>query len=65
MDDLRWDALEQTLHTTLLEVVSVAESLPEDMAHTASRNRLTMAAMHLEDARDRLAAGRSRMPKAV
>ena len=65
MDDLQWDALEQTLHTSLIELAALLASVPEDLPHTAARNRLTMAAMHLEDARDRLAAGRSRMPKAV
>jgi hypothetical protein len=43
-------------------VMNLRESIPEDMQHTASRNRLTMALMHLEDARDSVAAAKARVP---
>jgi hypothetical protein len=43
-------------------VMNLRESIPEDMQHTASRNRLTMALLHLEDARDSVAAAKARVP---
>jgi hypothetical protein len=44
-------------------VMNLRESLPDDMQHTASRNRLTMALLHLEDARDSVAAAKARVPQ--
>jgi hypothetical protein len=44
-------------------VMNLRESLPDDMPHTASRNRLTMALLHLEDARDSVAAAKARVPQ--
>ena len=43
-------------------VMNLREATPEDMHHTASRNRLTMALLHLEDARDSVAAAKARVP---
>ena len=44
-------------------VMNLRESLPDDMRHTASRNRLTMALLSLEEARDSVAAAKDRVPK--
>lgn len=63
MDALRWDHLEQTIYSAIIELTDLAETIPTDMEHTTARNRMTMAAMHLEDARDRLAAARARLPQ--
>ena len=43
-------------------VMNLRESTPEDMQHTSARNRLTMALLHLEDARDAVSAAKDRMP---
>jgi hypothetical protein len=43
-------------------VMNLREALPDDMQHTASRNRLTMALLSLEDARDSVAAAKARVP---
>lgn len=58
-----WDETEHAIFQALLQVIALQNSLPEDMAHSATRNRMTMAAMHLEDARDRMAAARARLPQ--
>ena len=43
-------------------VMNLREAMPDDMQHTAARNRLTMALLHLEDARDSVAAAKARVP---
>lgn len=58
-----WDDAEYAIHTALMQLLALQATLPEDVAHTSARNRMTMAAMHLEDARDRMAAARARLPK--
>ena len=58
-----WDDAEWAIHTALIAVTELQKKVPEDAPHTATRNRMTMAAMHLEDARDRMAAARARLPK--
>lgn len=45
-------------------VMNLRESTPDDMPHTAPRNRLTMALMHLEDARDAVSAAKDRYEEA-
>ena len=57
------DSAEDALKQTLLAVEAARESIPDDMVHTAARNRITMAALLVEEAQDLLAAARSRMPK--
>ena len=61
--DIDWDAAEYAIHTALMQLLALQATVPEDVPHTATRNRMTMAAMHLEDARDRMAAARARLPK--
>ena len=58
-----WDDAEYAIHTALMQLLVLQAKVPEDVAHTPARNRMTMAAMHLEDARDRMAAARARLPK--
>ncbi len=58
-----WDTVEHAIHTALLEILAMQVTLPEDVAHSATWNRMTMAAAHLEDARDALAAARARLPQ--
>lgn len=61
--DIDWDAAEYAIHTALMQLLELQETVPEDAPHTSARNRMTMAAGHLEDAQDALAAARARMPK--
>jgi hypothetical protein len=58
MDDIN-DLIAQTLD----QVTRVLDRLPEDIPHTASRNRLHKAAIHLEDARDSVNAAKARLPQ--
>ena len=55
------DAVERII-SAIDGVMNLRESIPEDMPHTAARNRLTMALLNLEDARDSVAAAKDRMP---
>ena len=63
VQDAMWLSAEWAIHTALIAVTELQKKVPEDVAHTPARNRMTMAAMHLEDARDRMAAARARLPK--
>lgn len=58
-----WDDAEYAIHTALMQLLALQATVPEDVPHTATRNRMTMAAGHLEDAQDALAAARARLPK--
>lgn len=58
-----WDDAEHAIHTALIQLLELQATLPEDVPHVATRNRMTMAADHLEDAQDRLAAARARLPQ--
>jgi hypothetical protein len=57
------DHADEALRTALLAVEAARESIPDDMVHTAARNRITMAALLVEEAQDLLSAARSRLPK--
>jgi hypothetical protein len=57
------DTAEDALKQALLAVEAARESIPYDMPHTATRNRITMACLLVEEAQDLLAAARSRMPR--
>jgi hypothetical protein len=57
------DSAEDALKAALLAVEAARESIPEDMPHTAARNRITMACLLVEEAQDLLSAARSRLPK--
>jgi len=57
------DSAEDALKQALLAVEAARESIPDDMAHTAARNRITMACLLVEEAQDLLSAARSRLPK--
>ena len=54
---------EDALNAALLAVEAARESIPDDMVHTAARNRITMACLLVEEAQDLLSAARSRLPK--
>ncbi len=58
-----WDDAEWAIHTALIAVTELQAKMPEDVPHTATRNRMTMTANCLEDAKDFLAAARARLPK--
>jgi hypothetical protein len=58
-----WDDAEYAIHTALMQLLALQATLPEDMRHTPTRNRMTMAAGELEAARDFLSAARARLPK--
>lgn len=58
-----WDDSEYSIHTALMQLNALQSTLPDSMEYTTARNRITMAMMHLEDARDRLAAARARVPQ--
>jgi hypothetical protein len=58
-----WDDAEHAIHTALMQLLALQAQMPEDMPHTATRNRITMAAGHLDDAQDFLSAARARLPK--
>lgn len=38
-------------------------SVPDDMVHTATRNRIVMAGTHVQNALDALAAAQARLPQ--
>ena len=58
-----WDAAEYAIDTALLQLMNLQAQVPEDVAHTATRNRIVMAQGHLDEARDMLAAAKARLPK--
>jgi hypothetical protein len=58
-----WDDAEYAIHTALMQLLVLQAKMPEDVPHTATRNRMTMTANCLEDAKDFLAAARARLPK--
>jgi hypothetical protein len=58
-----WDDAEYAIHTALMQLLALQATVPEDVAHTSARNRMTMTAHSLEDAKDFLAAARARLPK--
>jgi hypothetical protein len=60
---ITWDLTQQRAVEMEADIRALLESVPDDMHHTASRNRLMMAAGYLQDAQDALAAARARLPK--
>jgi hypothetical protein len=60
---ITWDMTEQSLVSTLADVGVLLAGLPDDMHHSASRNRLTMAQQSIEQAQDQVSAARHRLPK--
>ena len=58
-----WADVVQAVEDATLEAGRLLDTLPEDVAHTATRNRIVMAQVHLDEARDMLAAAKDRLPK--
>jgi hypothetical protein len=56
------ETAEDALKQALLAVEAARDSIPDDMPHTAARNRITMACLLVEEAQDLLAAAQRRMP---
>jgi putative NIF3 family GTP cyclohydrolase 1 type 2 len=59
---LNWDSAEQSLVNALAEVMMLLTQTPDDMAHTATRNRLLMAVTSIETAQNQVSVSRLRMP---
>jgi hypothetical protein len=60
-EHLDWDAAERSLADALSEMMVLLSKTPDGMKHTATRNRITMAAMSIEEAQDQLSAARARV----
>ena len=58
-----WDAAEQSLVNAEAEWRLLLAQTPDDMAHTAARNRIVMALDAIASAQDFGVAARARMPK--
>jgi Trp operon repressor len=62
-EHLDWDAAENALADAMSELLVLLSRTPDEMQHTATRNRITMAAISIEQAQDQLSAARARIPK--
>ena len=60
---LNWDAAQQALVNAEAEWRLLLAQTPDDMAHTAARNRIVMALDAIASAQDFGVAARARMPK--
>ncbi len=58
-----WEGAELKLSGAMAYLSEMLNLLPEDVAHTATRNRIVMAMDKLDEARDMLAAAKDRLPK--
>jgi hypothetical protein len=63
-EHLDWDAAQNALTDALSEMMVLLSKTPDGMQHTATRNRITMAAISIEQAQDQLSAARARVVKA-